>query len=122
MPVLYTLVKTAPSPTTATDSSGPKVGHLFSKTQHPRHHSVYKKHSFSHEKFGMGRVIFFTRKSMFNKMSFFMSGFETQQKMTFKCRLHEISFSLLFEDGKGFSPLMHVNIVTLSSDLSVIVL
>jgi hypothetical protein len=57
----------ARSPTSATDSSNPKVGELYTKTRDIWHHSVDKKHYAFPVKFEVKFVISFTRKSMVGK-------------------------------------------------------
>jgi hypothetical protein len=74
MSVLYALVNTTVSPTTANDSSCPKVGSLSSKTQHPWHRSVDKKHSYFYAKIDVMCIISFSRKAMFNKKWHFSGG------------------------------------------------
>jgi hypothetical protein len=59
MYVLYVSVNTAPSPITATDSSGGKVDNYSTQNQHPWHHSVDKNHFFCHVKFEVSFVISF---------------------------------------------------------------
>jgi hypothetical protein len=69
--VLYTLVNSTLRPKTATDSSGPKAGHLFTETQHPWYHSEDEKYCFLCVKFDVKPVIFLPRKFMPNKVTFF---------------------------------------------------
>ncbi|SAM05330.1 hypothetical protein [Absidia glauca] len=66
-PMLQTSANSTLSSKTATGSSGPKVGHTSTETQHPWHHSVDRKHYFSHMKFEVTFVTSFSRKWTFHK-------------------------------------------------------
>jgi hypothetical protein len=67
VPVPHASFNTTLSPKTATDPSGPKVGHLSTKTKLLQHHTVDSKCYFFHVKFEVRFVVSFTRKSMLNK-------------------------------------------------------
>jgi hypothetical protein len=69
--VLFGGVNTTPSPKTANDSSGAKVGDSATKTQHPWHHSTDTKHYFLYVESEVRFVIAFMRKSMSDKKRHF---------------------------------------------------
>jgi hypothetical protein len=72
--VFYSSLNTTLSIKTATNSSGAKVGHLSTKTQHSWYHLTDRRYYFFHVKFGIRFVIFFTRKSMLIKKRHFSWG------------------------------------------------
>jgi hypothetical protein len=74
MIVSHSSLNPTPSPKTATDSTGPKVGNSTNETQHPWYRLIDRKHYFLHVKFEVRFVTSFARNSMPSKKWHFSWG------------------------------------------------